>query len=134
MTHPYKVVIYMYRSPNHVQNKYMSTVYNGDILGKIMACFIMTGEIMGGDKYGGISPKPPIFHGHNFTCDFCLVNFFLNFKRIYSFLSVPDALASTMLNDDIWVFIVNLNIVFSLSLHIFTVNCVLQNKTSLQLD
>ena len=26
-----------------------------------MACFIMTGEIMGGEKYGGISPKPPIF-------------------------------------------------------------------------
>ena len=26
-----------------------------------MACFIMTGEIIGGGKYGGISPKPPIF-------------------------------------------------------------------------
>ena len=26
-----------------------------------MASFIMTGEIMGVEKYGGISPKPPIF-------------------------------------------------------------------------
>ena len=26
-----------------------------------MACFIMTGETMGGQKYGGISPKPLIF-------------------------------------------------------------------------
>ena len=62
------------------------------LLGKIMACFIMTGEIMGGEKYGGISPKPPIFRNHNFTCDFCFVKIFLNFKRIYLFLSVPDAL------------------------------------------
>ena len=30
----------------------------------------------------------------------------LNFKRIYSFLSVPDTFASTMINDDISVFIV----------------------------
>ena len=60
-----------------------------------MACFIMTGEIMGREKYGGISPKPQIFPGHNFTCDF------LNFKRIYSFLSVPDEFAGTMINDDI---------------------------------
>ena len=34
-------------------------------------CFIMTGEIMGGEKYGGISSKPPIFPGHNFTCGIC---------------------------------------------------------------
>ena len=40
------------------------------LLGKIMACFIMAGEIMGGEKYGGISRKPPIFPVHNFTCDF----------------------------------------------------------------
>ena len=26
-----------------------------------MTCFIMAGEIMGGEKYGGISPKLPIF-------------------------------------------------------------------------
>ena len=51
-------------------------------------------------KNGGISQKPLIFPGHNFTCDFCFANFFLNFKRIYSFLSVPDAFASTMINDD----------------------------------
>ena len=44
----------------------------------------------GRGKYGEISPKPPIFPGHNFTCDFCFVQFFLNSKRIYSFLSVPD--------------------------------------------
>ena len=62
-----------------------------------MSCFIMTGEIMG----GVISPKPPIFPSHNFTCDFCFAKFFLNFKRIYLFLSVPDAFASTMINNDI---------------------------------
>ena len=26
-----------------------------------MMCFILAGEIMGREKYGGISPKPPIF-------------------------------------------------------------------------
>ena len=52
------------------------------ILGKIMACFIMAGEIMGGEKYGGISPKPPIFPGRNFTCDFCFAKFSLHFKII----------------------------------------------------
>ena len=62
------------------------------LLGKIMACFIVTGEIMGREKYGGIVPKPPVFSGHNFTCDF---------ERIYSFLSIQDAFASTMINDDI---------------------------------
>ena len=71
------------------------------LLGKIMACFIMTGEIMGGEKYGRISTTPPIFPGHNFTCDFCFVKFFLNFKRIYSFLSVSDKFGSIMINDDI---------------------------------
>ena len=30
-----------------------------------MACFIMTGQIMGGEKYGGISPKSSIFPGQN---------------------------------------------------------------------
>ena len=99
-----------------------------------MACFIMTGEIMGRGKYGGISPKPPIFLGHNFTCDFCYAKFSLNFKRIYSFPSVPDAFASTVINYDICVFIVKLNKVFSLSLYNFTANCVLQNKTSFQLE
>ena len=69
------------------------------LLWKIMACFMMIGEVMGWETYGGISPKPPIFPGHNFTCDFC--KFFLNFKRIYSFISVPDTFASTMINDDI---------------------------------
>ena len=64
-----------------------------------MACFIMTGEIMDGEKYGGMSPKPPIFPGH--TYDFCFAKFFLNIKIIYSFLSVPDAFASIMINDDI---------------------------------
>ena len=93
-----------------------------------MACLIMTDEIMGGEKYGGISPKPPMFPCNNFTCDFCFAKFFLNFKRIYSFLSVPDAFASIMINDEILVFIVKLNRVFSISLYIFTVNCVLQNK------
>ena len=58
-----------------------------------MACFIM----MVGEKYGGVSPKPSIFPGHNFTCDFCFTKIVLNFKRIYSFLSVSDAFA----NDDI---------------------------------
>ena len=66
-----------------------------------MACLIMTGEIMSREKYGGISPKPPIFHGHNFTCHFCFTKFFLNFKNIYSVLSVPNAFASTMINNDI---------------------------------
>ena len=66
-----------------------------------MACFIMTGEIMGGGKLGGFIPKPPIFPGHNFTCDFCFAKIFLNLKRIYSFLSVPDAFTSIMINDDI---------------------------------
>ena len=66
-----------------------------------MACFIMTGEIMDGEKYGGISSKPTIFSGHNFTCDFCFAKFFLNIKIIYSFFSVPDVFASTMINDDI---------------------------------
>ena len=59
-----------------------------------MTCFIMTGKIMGGEKYGGISPKPPIFPGHNITFDFCFAKFFLNFKRNYLFLSVPDAFVS----------------------------------------
>ena len=99
-----------------------------------MVCFIMTGEIMAGGKYGGIILKPPIFPGHDLTCDFCFAKIFLNFNRIYSFLSVPDAFASTMINDDILVFIVKLNTVFALSLFIFTVNCVLQNKTSFQLE
>ena len=89
----------------------------------------MTGEIMGGEKYGGISPKPPIFPGNNFTCDFCSTKFFLNFKKIYSFLSDQDAFASTIINEDIWVFIVKLNRVFSLSLYIFTVNCVATKLT-----
>ena len=31
---------------------------------------IMTGENMGVEKYGGINLRPPIFPGHNFTCDF----------------------------------------------------------------
>ena len=66
-----------------------------------MACFIMTVGNYGRGKYGGISPKPPIFPGYNFTCDFCSAKFFLNFKRIYSFFTVPDAFASTMINDDI---------------------------------
>ena len=86
------------------KNTQLSTSANTQIitlLGKIMACLIMTGAIMGGEKYGGISPKPPIFPGHNFTCDFCFTKIFLNFKRIYSILSVPDAFASTMINDDI---------------------------------
>ena len=65
-----------------------------------MALF-MAEVIIGGKKYGGISPKQPIFPGHIFTCDFCFANFFLNFKRIYSFLSVPDVFASTMINNDI---------------------------------
>ena len=55
----------------------------------------------GRGKCGGISPKPPVFHGHNFTCDFRFAKFFLNFKRIYSVLSVSEAFASTMINDDI---------------------------------
>ena len=74
-----------------------------------------------------------IFPGHNFICDFCFATILLNFKRIYLFLSVPDAFASTMINDNICVFIVKSNRVFSLSLYILTVNCVLQNKTSFQL-
>ena len=45
------------------------------LLGKIMACFIMTGEIMGGENVAEIVQKPPIFPGHNFTCDFCSQNF-----------------------------------------------------------
>ena len=55
-----------------------------------MACFIMTGEIIDGEKY------TTNFPGHYFTCDFCFANFFLNIKIIYSFLSVPDAFASTI--------------------------------------
>ena len=56
-----------------------------------MACFIMTGQNMGGGKYGGISPKPPILPSHHFTCDFRFEKKILNFKRNYSFLSVPDS-------------------------------------------
>ena len=63
--------------------------------------FYHDGGNYGRGKYGGISPKPPIFPGHNFTCDFCFAKFFLYIKIIYSFLSVPDAFASTMINDDI---------------------------------
>ena len=37
----------------------------------------MTGEVMGREKYGEISPKPPIFPGHNFTYDFCFAKLFL---------------------------------------------------------
>ena len=49
-----------------------------------MARFIMAGEIMGREKYGGISPKPPIFPGHNFTCDFCFAKFFpRDFTRFF---------------------------------------------------
>ena len=33
---------------------------------KIMACFIMTGEIMGGKKYGGFSPKTANFSRSEF--------------------------------------------------------------------
>ena len=63
-----------------------------------MACFIMTGEIMGGEKYGGISPKPPLFP----VIILPLTSASQNFKRIYSLLSVPDVFASTtMINDDI---------------------------------
>ena len=29
-------------------------------------CFIKAEEIMGRGKFGGISPKLPIFHGHQF--------------------------------------------------------------------
>ena len=58
-------------------------------------------ENYGRGKYGGTSQKPPNFPGHNCTCDFCFAKFFINFKRIYSFLSVPDAFVSTMINDDI---------------------------------
>ena len=60
-----------------------------------MACFIMTGEIMGGEIWRDYSKTA------NFTCDFCFAKFFLNFKIIYSFLFVPDAFASAMINDDI---------------------------------
>ena len=58
------------------------------------------------------------FRVNNFTCDFCFAKFFLNIKRIYSFLSVPDAFASIVINDEIGVFTVKLNRVFSLSLYI----------------
>ena len=45
---------------------------------KIMACFIMTRNIIDHEKYGGISPKPPIFPGHNLTCEFYFSKWFLN--------------------------------------------------------
>ena len=41
----------------------------------------------------------PISPGHNFTCDFCFANFFLNYKRHFSFRSVSDTFASTMINN-----------------------------------
>ena len=40
------------------------------LLGNIMACFIMTREIMGGEL------KNSHFSGHNFTFDFCFAKFF----------------------------------------------------------
>ena len=81
----------------------INSMYNlRTLLENIIACFIRTRVNMDVEKYGGISPKPPTFPGHNFTCDFCFAKFFLNFKRIYSVLSVPYAFASTtMINDDI---------------------------------
>ena len=62
---------------------------------KIMACFIMTGEIMGGENMA------ELVQNRNFTCDLCFAKFSLNFERIYSFHSVPDAFASTTINDEI---------------------------------
>ena len=64
------------------------------LLGNIMACLIMTGEIMGGENMAELVQKPPTFPSHNFTCGFCFAKFFLNFKRIYSFLSIPDVFAN----------------------------------------
>ena len=62
----------------------------------------MTGNY-GRGKYGGISPKPPIFPVILLpvTSAVCLAKFFLNIKIIYSFLSVLDTFASTMIDDDI---------------------------------
>ena len=61
-----------------------------------MACFIMTGEIMGGGNMAELVQNRQCFPATSAP-----QNCFLNFKRIYSFLSVPDAFASTMINDDI---------------------------------
>ena len=54
--------------------------------------FILTGEVMGGENIAELV-KNVNFLDYNFTCDFCFAKFFLNFKRIYSFPSVPDAFA-----------------------------------------
>ena len=60
----------------------LSIIFNNKVkkstlLGKIMTCFfiIMAEEIMGGEKYGGISPKPPIFPGHNLPVTYASQNF-----------------------------------------------------------
>ena len=59
---------------------------------------------------------------------------FLNFKEFTRFFLSQIAFASNLINDDIYVFIAKLNRVFSSPLYIFMVNCVLQNKTSFQLE
>ena len=90
-----------------------------------MVSFIMTGKIMGGENMVELVQNRQFFPVIILTVTSASQIFFLNLKRIYSFLSVPDAFASTMINDDICVFIVKLNILFSLSLYILrsTVMC-----------
>ena len=56
-----------------------------------MTCFYHDWEIMGGENMAEFVQNRQFFSAKSF----------LNFKRIYLFFSVPDAFASTMINDDI---------------------------------
>ena len=65
-----------------------------------MACFITTGELWAG-KYMAELVQHRQFFPVIILPVTSAAKFSLNFKRIYSFPSVPDAFASTMINDDI---------------------------------
>ena len=63
-----------------------------------MACFIMTGEIMGGENMAELVQNRQLFP----VIILPVISASQNFLRIYSFLSVPDAFVSTtMINDHI---------------------------------
>ena len=65
-----------------------------------MTCFYHDWEIMGGENMAELVQNRQFFPVI-IVPDFCSAKSFLNFKRIYLFFPVPDAFASTMINDDI---------------------------------
>ena len=65
-----------------------------------MACFIMTGEIMDGENMAELVQNRQFFPVIILPVTSASQKI-LNIKIIYSFLCVPDAFASTMINDDI---------------------------------